>query len=241
MTPFSAIVSVTVRGLLGRRRLFLMLALASIPILLGAIVQVRGGRADVERVLAILVVQTVMPIVALILGTASLGPEIEDGTVVYLLTKPIRRWLVALAKIVVAVGVTALARGAGHDRDRAPGRRRAGRRPRDHVGLRRGLPGRWSGVRGGVRRAEHDDGRALVIGLVYVLIWEGALGELLEGTRFLSIRQATLGIVAGLGGDVDSEAPLQIGVAAVVLTVAVIGSLLLTSWRLARFEVRAGD
>ena len=57
--------------------------------------------------LAILVVQTVMPIVALILGTASLGPEIEDGTVVYLLTKPIRRWLVALAKIVVAVGVTA--------------------------------------------------------------------------------------------------------------------------------------
>ena len=39
----------------------------------------------------------------------------------------------------------------------------------------------------------------------------------------------------------DSDAPLQIGVAAVVLTIAVIGSLLLTSWRLARFEVRAGD
>ena len=49
-----------------------------------------------------------MPIVALILGTASLGSEIEDGTVVYLLTKPIRRWLVALAKIVVAVIVTAV-------------------------------------------------------------------------------------------------------------------------------------
>ena len=82
-------------------------------------------------------------------------------------------------------------------------------------------------------------GRALVIGLVYVLIWEGALGELLEGTRFLSIRQATLGIAGGLGGDV--EKPLQVGVAAVVLTVAILGSLLMTSWRLARFEVRAGD
>ena len=82
-------------------------------------------------------------------------------------------------------------------------------------------------------------GRALIIGLAYALIWEGALGELLEGTRFLSIRQATLGIVAGLGGDI--EKPLQAGISAVVLTVAILGSLLLTSWRLASFEVRAGD
>ena len=47
--------------------------------------------------------------------------------------------------------------------------------------------------------------------------------------------------MAGLGGEVDSDAPLQIGVGAVVLTIAILGSLLLTSWRLARFEVRAGD
>jgi ABC-2 type transport system permease protein len=241
VTPFSTIVAVTVRGLLGRRRLFLMLMLASIPVLLGALVQVRGGRADVERVLAILVVQTVMPIVALILGTASLGPEIEDGTVVYLLTKPIRRWLVALAKIVVAVGVTALlvvpvtiVTGLLVGGVRADA-------------LATTMAFAVACLAGGAAYAavfvalSTMTGRALVIGLVYVLIWEGALGELLEGTRFLSIRQATLGIVAGLGGDVDSEAPLQIGVAAVVLTIAVIGSLLLTSWRLSRFEVRAGD
>ena len=41
-------------------------------------------------------------------------------------------------------------------------------------------------------------GRALIIGLAYTLIWEGILAGLLEGTRFLSIRQATLGIAAGL-------------------------------------------
>ncbi len=241
MTPFGALVAVTLRGLLGRRRLLLMLGLASIPVLLGALVQVRGGRADVERVLAILVVQTVMPIVALILGTASLGPEIEDGTVVYLLTKPIRRWLVALAKIVVAVAVTSvlvvpvtivtgvLVGGVEGD------------------GLTTTIAYAVACLAGGAAYAavfvalSTMTGRALIIGLVYVLIWEGALGELLEGTRFLSIRQATLGIVAGLGGEVDSDAPLQIGVAAVVLTIAVLGSLLLTSWRLARFEVRAGD
>jgi ABC-2 type transport system permease protein len=240
MTPFAAIVEVTLRGLLSRRRLLLMLGLASIPVLLGAVVQVRGGRADVERVLAILVVQTVMPIVALILGTASLGPEIEDGTVVYILTKPIRRWLVALAKIVVAVSATAvlvvpvtivtglLVGGRGD-------------------GLETTMAYAVACLAGGAAYAavfvalSTMTGRALIIGLVYVLVWEGALGQLLEGTKFLSIRQATLGIVAGLGGEVDTDAPLQIGVGAVVLTIAVLGSLLLTSWRLARFEVRAGD
>ncbi len=82
--------------------------------------------------------------------------------------------------------------------------------------------------------------RALVAGLVYVLIWEGALGGLLEGTRFLSIRQATLGLVAGLGGQFDRE-PIQAGVAAAVITTAILASLTITAWRLARFEVRGGD
>ena len=240
MTPFAALLSVTLRGLMGRRRLFLMLVLAAIPVVLGALVQLRGGRADVERVLAILVVQTVMPLVALILGTASLGSDIEDGTAVYLLTKPIRRWLVALAKIAVAVGVTALlvvpvailtgVLVGGLESEP----------------LTTTLAFAVACLAGGAAYASvfvalsTMTGRALIIGLAYVLIWEGALGELLEGTRFLSIRQATLGIVGGLGGEVSGE-PLQVGVAAVVVTVAILASVLLTSWRLARFEVHAGD
>ena len=40
--------------------------------------------------------------------------------------------------------------------------------------------------------------RALVVGLGYTLLWEGVLAGLLEGTRFLSIRQATLGVAAAL-------------------------------------------
>lgn len=239
MRPFRTILVLTLRGLMGRRRLFLMLLLAAIPVVLGALVQLRGGRADVERVLGILVVQTVMPLVALILGTASIGPEIEDGTAVYLLTKPIRRWLVAFAKIVVAVGGTAV---LVVPVTILTGLLVGGLRPEP---LTTTIAFAVACLAGGGAYAavfvalSTMTGRALIIGLVYVLIWEGALGELLEGTRFLSIRQATLGVVAGLGGDV--EKPLDPGVAAVVLTVAILSSLLLTSWRLARFEVRAGD
>ena len=82
--------------------------------------------------------------------------------------------------------------------------------------------------------------RALVGGLIYDLLWESALGGLLEGTRFLSIRQATLGIVGGLGGRFDRP-PIDAEVAFAVLTITVLASLLVTSWRLARFEIKGGD
>ena len=42
--------------------------------------------------------------------------------------------------------------------------------------------------------------RALIVGLAYTVLWEGVLAGLLEGTRYLSIRQATLGIAAALTG-----------------------------------------
>ena len=230
----------TVRGLLGRRRLLLMLALAAIPVVLGVLVSLRGGRPDVDRVLGVLIVQTVMPLVALILGTATLGSEIEDGTAVYLFIKPIQRWVIALAKIVVAVSatimlvvpvtiVTGLLIG-GTDPD----------------SVQTTMAFAVACIAGGSAYAavfvalSSLTARALIGGLIYVLLWESALGGLLEGTRFLSIRQATLGIEGGLGGQFDRP-PIEIGIASVVLTLAILISLLVTSWRLARFEIKAAD
>lgn len=240
MNVFTALVAVTIRGLLGRRRLVLMLLLAAVPVLLGILVQIRGGHPSVAGVLGVLIVQTVMPLVALIFGTASLGSEIEDGTAVYLLVKPVQRWIVALAKIAVAVATTAilvvpvtvitgLLVGGFTD-----------------ANLTTTFAFALACLVGGTAYSaafvalSSMTPRALVIGLVYVLLWEGALGGLLEGTRFLSIRQATLGIVSGLGGKVTREA-IDGGVAAAVLTIAIVAGLAVTSWRLARFEIKGGD
>ena len=82
--------------------------------------------------------------------------------------------------------------------------------------------------------------RALLLGLAYTLIWEGVLAGLLEGTRFLSIRQATLGLAAALGVNVPGD-PLVPFVSVVVLGTVLVGGLVLASWRLARFEIRGGD
>ena len=73
------------------------------------------------------------------------------------------------------------------------------------------------------------------------MIWEGVLAGLLEGTKFLSIRQATLGIAAGLSEPLFGQTPLELPLSVVIIAVALVGSLILGSLRLARFEIRGGD
>jgi ABC-2 type transport system permease protein len=83
--------------------------------------------------------------------------------------------------------------------------------------------------------------RALIVGLGYTLIWEGVLAGILEGTRFLSIRQATLGIAAGLTGSEVGVEPLTLTASILIIVgVAVIG--LTVAWaKLRSFQVRAAD
>lgn len=240
MSAFGALLAVTARGLFGRRRVILMLLLAAIPVLLGILIEVRGGRPDVDGFLSLLIVRTVMPLIALILGTSALGSEIEDGTAIYLLIKPVPRWIIAVAKITVAVVATAvlvvpatvltgLLVGGFDDPE-----------------LSTTFAFAMACLVGGTAYAALFVGlsamtpRALVVGLVYVLLWEGALGGLLEGTKFLSIRQATIGVAEALGGRIGGD-QIDGGIAAAVLTIAILLALLLTSWRLSRFEIKGGD
>jgi ABC-2 type transport system permease protein len=240
MTVIGTLVEVTLRGLLGRRRTFLLILLVSVPVLIGLIVRVSGGQPDPDRVLDALMVRTVMPLVALILGTAALGSEIEDGTAVYLMIKPIARWRIALAKIAVAAALTAalvmpsivltglLVGGFG-----------SGALGSTFAFALACLVGGSAYAAAFVTLSVFTS-RALLLGLAYTLLWEGALAGLLEGTRFLSIRQATLGLSSALGADIPGD-PLAFPVSVLVLAVVLIGSFALATWRLDRFEIRGGD
>ena len=107
MTVMAPLIDVTLRGLLGRRRTLLLVLLVGLPVLISLLIRISGGQPNADRVLDTLVVRTVMPLVALIVGTAAIGSEIEDGTAVYLMIKPIPRWKIALSKGLVAAGLTA--------------------------------------------------------------------------------------------------------------------------------------
>jgi ABC-2 type transport system permease protein len=241
MTAFGALVVVTLRGLLGRRRTLLMILLAALPILVGLLIRLGGGRNDAPEILDTLLIRTVLPLIALVIGTAAIGSEIEDGTAIYLLAKPIPRWRIALAKLGVAAGLTAalvvppiilttlLVEGFGG------------------ASLATAFGFALAAIAGGTAYAVAFTAlgavtsRALVVGLGYTLLWEGVLAGLLEGTRFLSIRQATLGVAAALTGEDVGVDVLAATVSALIIVVVVVGGFLITTRTLARFQIRSAD
>ena len=238
MSAVAPIVEVTARGLFGRRRILLLILLGALPVLIGLLIRVTGGHPNADRVLDTLVIRFVLPLVALIVGTTVLGSEIDDGTAVYLLVKPVARWRIVLAKAIVATGLTAVLT-----------------LPFVIIASVLLSPDDLTTTVTAFTVACFFGGaaytiaflalsvfttRAFLIGLAYVLIWEGVLSGLLEGTKFLSIRQATLGLTAAMGVERSGD-DLSATVSALVIAVAIIGGFLLASWRLARFEIRGGD
>lgn len=238
MSVIAPLIDVTLRGLLGRRRTLLLILLAGLPVFIALLIRVSGGRPDADRVLDTLVVRTVMPLVALIVGTAAIGSEIEDGTAVFLMIKPIPRWRIALAKALVAGGMTValvvpavvltgLLLGSRTDATTSI------------VGFSVACLVGGSAYAIAFMTLSVFTSRALLLGLAYTLIWEGVLAGLLEGTKFLSIRQATLGLAAAIG--VHLREPLAPDLSVLVLGIVLIGAFLLATWRLSRFEIRGGD
>ena len=91
-----------------------------------------------------------LPLVALLAATAVLGPEIDDGSIVYLLAKPVSRHVIAVSKFAAAWGATmalgalplfVAAAGARPVGAAAGGRPRRRRRGGRH-GLHRAVPRR---------------------------------------------------------------------------------------------------
>jgi ABC-2 type transport system permease protein len=239
------IVAITLRGLIDRRRFWLMVLLAGVPLLVAVVARVFGRGVGGADIFDQLIVSTVLPLVALVFGTAALGSELEDGTIVFLLTKPIRRSRITLAKglpasaLTIALVVTStLLTGLVLGRDSS-------------VEIETTLAYAIAVAVGGAAYAlaflalSAFTSRALAAGLVYILLWEGVLAGLFEGTKTFSIRQATVGLATSIDASLAGLEPRS-GVvdgptAAIVLGAVIVGALALASWRLSRFQLTGGD
>jgi len=244
------VVRVTARQLLGRRRTLLMGLLAVVPALLALIYRlggsesgsVSGDREFLTGLFDALLITLLLPLVALLFGTAAFGAEIEDGTVIYLLAKPVGRLRLVVAKLAVAAGATFVLVGGSI---LSAGLIVLLGVP-DGLGLVVGyLVGAASGavLYGAVFVAlSLVTGRALIAGLLYVLIWEGLLAGLFAGIRVLSIRQYVLGIAdaAGVGGRITADT-LPVGSAAALGAVVLVGAVVVALRRLQSFEVPQAD
>jgi ABC-2 type transport system permease protein len=194
-----AVFVLTVRQLAGSRRIWLVLALVSLPLLAGLLFQVADATATSDEfaddVTRVMLSSAILPLVMLLLATAAFGNEVGDRTLVYLVTKPIARWRIVAPKLLasVAVGGIPVALGgalavAVIERGDGGGALATG------AGLLAGAAAyaaifTWAGL-----ATRH----ALLIGLVYVFIWEAALAAYLDGIRFLSVRRYTLALIHAL-------------------------------------------
>lgn len=191
------IARLTVRQLLGQRRTVVVALLALVPVAIALLFRLAApADADPERftargLLGGIVTTTILPLVTLVFATGAFGQDAEDGTLVYLLATPVPRRAIVLARLVVAwLAAAAL----------LPSAALAGA-----LALQGGDPGIVVGFAVAVVAGAFvytaaftwlsiATSRALVAGLLYVFLWEGALSGLFGGIRFLSIRQYTAGI-----------------------------------------------
>jgi ABC-2 type transport system permease protein len=239
-----AILGLTVRILLNRRRTLLMLLLALGPVLIAVLIRAAGRPADPVRIelnlLSGMVIRTVLPLVALVMGTGAMGAELEDGTAVYLLAKPIPRWTITAAKLAAAAGLTAALVAPG---TLITGLLVAGDQP-DGAGVAAAYAvasAAGSAMYAAVfLAASLATGRALVFGLAYTLIWEGLLAGLFAGSRAFSIREYTVGIAGMIGPDRIHAALDPVTTVVGTAGVLVLSFLLATRW-LASFQVRSAD
>ena len=192
----------SLRQLLSRWRVLVILLLAALPTLLILLIRLLGEsdigfeQEFIDTIVDGMVIGGIMPIVTMALATAAFGNELEDKTLYYLVLKPVSRVYIVLAKLlatlvvavplVVASGVVASAL--------------VGAEIATLGTLAVALVAGVTAYASIFTLAGLLTPRALAYGLVYVLVWEGLLSTIISGIRYLSVRGYTLALLHGMDG-----------------------------------------
>jgi ABC-2 type transport system permease protein len=236
----AALLSITLRALLNRRRTLLLGLLGALLVLVAVIYRLSDPDASqslqvTQRLLSDFGVSVLLPLVAVIVGTSALGSELEDGTIVYLLARPVPRWRIAAVKWLVAWLVTSLLV--------APAILVAGIIGHGDANLAAGYA--IASVVGALEYVavfvalSVITTRALIVGLAYVVVWEGFVAGLFAGTRPISIRQHALAFAEAFGGRAASGAAELDLANAIVIGALVTGlAVLVAVRRLSSVELR---
>ena len=88
----TTIIKLALQALLGRRRFWLLIALPLALIGLTALIRALSSDPDAAwPMISFLGFPLVLPLVAILAASSVLGPEVDDGSIVYLLSKPVSR------------------------------------------------------------------------------------------------------------------------------------------------------
>ena len=182
-----------------------------------------------------LVVPTLLPIVVLLPATAAFGNELEDGTLPYLLMKPVSRLRLILGKYAAVLLVTVPALLAGLAvmtliAAQGPAARDLGR----VLVAMAGASAMAAALLGAVfLLVSLVIPRALLAGMIYIFAWESLLGRFLPGVRAISSREYALRVFDGILAD---DFPTASNAALTMLVVVVV-CLVLAVWRLRSIQI----
>lgn len=228
------IARITARGLIGRRRFLLLLPLPLLLVGLALLAEALGAEPSDwgQPVILGLGLGVVLPVLALVVGAGVLGSEIDDGTISHILAKPVPRREIIFSKLVVAVLVLAVTVGV----------------PLYAVGLIAGSTRLGLGLAVGACLGAAAYGtlfltlslvtrRPVLLGLIYVLIWENLLSNVLSGTRTVSIRQYVITVADRIAATDLFASTVSLSVSLGMAFVIVVGGTLLAIDRLRSFSV----
>jgi ABC-2 type transport system permease protein len=229
----ATVASLTSRSLLGRKRTLVLLLLPFALLALCTLARVLAGLdPDIAReldgplapdLLTAFGIAILMPLLGLIGGTGSIGPEIDEGSIVYLLAKPLNRYSIVVTKLVVAAGVVVL---FGVVPVAVAGVVLTGALGTVAVAFTLGALAAGIAYSAVFLLLAVVTRNAVVVGLIYALVWESLVGGLVPGAQTLSIQQWSLAVVQRALGDSASplgvESAVGFGTAAVLLTVTTV-------------------
>ncbi len=238
------VMQLTLRGLLGRRRAVLLVLIPVILLALAGLVR-WGSGGDVQYTVNLangFALGTFLPLMCLLIGTGVIGTEIDDGSIVYLLAKPMPRRTIIWSKLAVAWGaavvfavlpVVASVEIAGDD---------GGRLGWAFAATSALAALAYTAIFVALSVVTRN---AVIIGLLYALLWETVLGGYVPGVRDVSVRQWALAAGEHLLGDrasttgVTSAVGLTAGL--VLLAVVTAGSIALAVRRLQTLRLTTAD
>jgi ABC-2 type transport system permease protein len=236
----ATIIRLGVRSLLGRRRGLMLFILPVILMVLSLVVRGLAGAGPdtAAAVLPSLGLHVLLPLISLIAASSLLAPEIDDGSIVYLLAKPIPRLTIVTSKLVIAIGCTLvfavvpiLVAGFVLATDE----------PALVLAYAVGAVAGGAAYCALFTWLSTLTRHAVVVGLIYVLLWEGLVGGLVGGVRWVSISWWAGAIAEAVSDRLDLVSPdLGAPYAVIATLIVLIGMALLAARRLQGFNL-TGD